>query len=101
AEEFSLLSPEVRLSGRGSLTFVEGTPLLEQPLNVTYTLAARGKIEQQLSKLRVLDGAKDDLGYSKLRDLGTIGGTLARPDATQFFIKLAESKVTELLAPQN
>lgn len=100
-EELSLLSPEVRMQGRGALTHVEGKPLLEHPISITYSLAARGKVEEQLARLRVLDGTKDELGYSRMRDTGTIGGTLSRPDASQFFLKLAESKVGEFLAPRN
>jgi hypothetical protein len=96
-DELTLLSPEVRLIGKGGVTNVPGKPLLEQPLSVSYSLAARGKVEQILGKMRVLDGTKDDLGYSKVKDTGTIGGTLSRPDPSQLFIKLAQSKLSDLL----
>ncbi|MBI2510850.1 MAG: hypothetical protein HYV96_02625 [Opitutae bacterium] len=96
-DEFTLLSPEVRLLGKGTITHVANKPLLEQPLAVNYTLAARGKTEQLLGKMRVLDGTKDDLGYSKMKDVGTIGGTLSRPDPSQLFIKLAQSKLADFL----
>lgn len=100
-EELSLLTPEVRLHGRGSIAYVAGKTLLEQPLSVTCSLAARGKIEQQLARLRVLDGTKDELGYARMRDAGSIGGTLARPDARAFFLKLADSKLGDLLSGSN
>ncbi|MBP6865035.1 MAG: hypothetical protein KBC32_07150 [Candidatus Didemnitutus sp.] len=100
-EELSLLTPEVRLHGRGSIAYVAGKPLLEQPLSVTCSLAARGKIEQQLARLRVLDGTKDELGYARVRDAGSIGGTLARPDARAFFLRLADSKLGDLLSGSN
>lgn len=96
-DELALLSPEVRLIGKGSITHVAGKPLLDQPLTVSYSLAARGKVEQLLGKMRVLDGTKDDLGYSKMKDTGTIGGTLSKPDPSQFFIKLAQSKLSDFL----
>ncbi|HLP24357.1 MAG TPA: hypothetical protein VK477_01675, partial [Acidobacteriota bacterium] len=96
-DELALLAPEVRLIGKGSVTHVPGKPLLEQPLTVNYTLAARGKIEQLFGKVRALDGTKDDLGYSKLKDVGTIGGTLGRPDPSQLFIRLAQSKLADFL----
>lgn len=96
-DELTLLSPEVRLLGKGSVTYVAGKPLLDQPLTVNYSLAARGKIEQLLGKMRVLDGTKDDLGYAKMKDIGTISGTLSRPDPSQFFIKLAQSKLSDFL----
>lgn len=100
-QEFNLLSPEVRLTGRGTVTHVEDRPILQQPLNVTYTLAARGKVEQTLGRLQVLDGTKDELGYARMKDPGTIGGTLSRPDPTALFVKLAEAKLGEYFTPRN
>jgi hypothetical protein len=96
-EELSLLSPEVRLNARGAVTWVAGRPLLEQPLALTYQLAARGRIEQTLARLRALDGTKDDLGYARARDVGTITGTVGRPQPNQFFLRLAEAKLGEFL----
>ncbi len=96
-EELSLLSPEVRLHARGTVTHAADRPLLEQPLALTYQLAARGRIEQTLARLRALDGTKDDLGYSRVRDVGTITGTVGRPQPNQFFLRLAEAKLGEFL----
>lgn len=95
--EFTLLAPELRLIGQGSVTHVADKPLLDQPLSISYQLAARGKTEQLLGKLRMLDGSKDDLGYSKMKDLGTITGTLNRPDPSAIFVKLAQSKLIDFL----
>jgi hypothetical protein len=92
-DEISLVSPEVRLNARGSVSYVEGKRLLEQPLTLNYQLAARGKVEQMLGRLRALDGTKDELGYSKARNLGQITGTLARPVPNELFLRLAESKL--------
>lgn len=96
-EEISLLSPEVRLNARGAVNHVEGKPLLEQPLTLSYQLGARGKVEQMLGRLRALDGTKDDLGYSKAKDLGQITGTLSRPVPNELFLRLAESKLGDFL----
>lgn len=96
-DEFTLLSPEIRLIGRGAVTYVAGKPLLEQPLSLSYQLAARGKVEQLLGKMRMLDGTKDDLGYARMKDAGTIGGTLGRPDPSALFVKLAQSKLVDFL----
>lgn len=95
-DEISLVSPEVRLNARGSVTYVEGKRLLEQPLTLNYQLAARGKVEQMLGRLRALEGSKDELGYSKARNLGQITGTLARPVPNELFLRLAESKLGDL-----
>ncbi len=100
-DELSLLSPEVRLTARGTLTHVEGKPLLEFPLWLSYQLGARGKVEQTLTRLKALDGTKDELGYAKMRDTGAIRGTLGRPDPSAFFARLAESKLADFLTPGN
>jgi hypothetical protein len=75
-------------------------PLLEQPLALNLSLAARGKVEQLLGKVRLLDGTQDDLGYARTREPLTIGGTLSKPDATAFFTRLAVGKFNELLTPE-
>jgi hypothetical protein len=97
----SLVAPEIRLNGRGSVTYVVGKPLLEQPLSVSLNLAARGKIEQLLSKLRLLDGSKDDLGYARTKDTVTVGGTLAKPDPSAFFTRIATAKLADFLDGEN
>jgi hypothetical protein len=96
-EDISLVSPEIRLNGRGTVSYVVGQPLLEQPLNVSLNLAARGKTEQSFGKLRLLDNAKDELGYTKTRDPVTVGGTLAKPDPTAYFARIATAKLTDFL----
>jgi hypothetical protein len=100
-EDFSLVSPDIRLLGKGTVTFVADKPLLEQPLNVSLTLAGRGKLEQLLGKLHLTDGSRDELGYAKTGQPVVIGGTLARPDPTAYFTRLATAKLGELLAPDN
>jgi len=100
-EDFSLVSPEIRLAGKGTVTYAMDKPLLQQPLNVTLAIAGRGKIEQLLGKLRLLDGSRDELGFARSQSLVTVGGTLARPDPSSFFTKVAASKLNELLTPDD
>jgi hypothetical protein len=100
-EDFSLVAPEIRLIGKGTVTFVEGKPLLEQPLSASLSIAARGKIEETLGKLRLTNGARDELGYAKARETITVSGTLLRPDPTAFFTRIATAKIADLLAPEN
>lgn len=96
-EDIGLISPEVRLLGKGTVTYVVGKPLLEQPMAVSLSLAARGKVEQLLSKLRVLDGSRDEVGYARTKETVTIGGSLAKPDPTAFFTRIATAKAADLL----
>lgn len=98
-EEMRLLAPELRLAGKGVVTHDPAKGLLERPLRFSTTLAARGPVEDILGKLRVLDVTKDDLGYARMRDSIFVGGTLARPDPTQFFARLAASRLSDFLTP--
>jgi hypothetical protein len=100
-EDISLVSPEIRLIGKGTVTHVADKPLLEQPLNAALSIAGRGKIEELLGKLRLLSGAKDELGYAKTKETVTLGGTLGRPDPTAFFTRIATAKIGDMLAPEN
>lgn len=100
-EDISLVSPEIRLIGRGTVTHVADKPLLEQPINASLTIAGRGKLEELFGKLRLLSGAKDDLGYARTKETVTLGGTLLRPDPTAFFTRIATAKLGDMLAPEN
>ncbi|HTL68835.1 MAG TPA: AsmA-like C-terminal region-containing protein [Lacunisphaera sp.] len=100
-EDFSLVSPELHLLGKGTVTYQADKPLLEQPLSVTLTLAGRNKLEQLLGKIRLLDGTRDELGYAKVTQPVVVTGTLARPDPSAFFTKIAASKLTDFLSPDN
>lgn len=100
-DNFSLVSPEIRLLGQGKVTHVAGKSLLEQPLQATLSLSGRGRLEEQLGKLRLLSGARDELDYAGTKEAVTLGGTLARPDPTPFFTRLATGKISDLLTPDN
>jgi hypothetical protein len=96
-EDISLISPEIRLLGKGTVTYVAGKRVLEQPMNATLSFAARGKVEQLLGKMHLLDGTKDEVGYSRIKEPILIGGTLSKPDPTAFFTKIATGKLSDLL----
>lgn len=100
-ENVSLVSPDVRLLGHGQVSYIEGKALLEQPLTAELSLSGRGKIEQNLGKIGVLDGTRDELGYAKMKTPVTVGGTLGRPDPSPFFTRLVKSKLTDFLTPES
>ena len=100
-EDISLVAPDIRLLGKGTVTYVADKPLLEQTLNASLAFAGRGKIEQLLGKLKLLDGTRDELGYAKTSAPITVGGSLAKPDPSAFFTKLATSRLTDFLTPDN
>jgi hypothetical protein len=100
-QDISLVSPEIRLNGRGSVSYVVGSPLLEQPLNLSLQIAARGKVEQLLGRLRLLDATKDELGYRRSKEPVILGGTLAKPDPSAFFTKMATARIADFLDAEN
>lgn len=90
-KDFRLRTPDISLTGQGAVTYQAGLAWLEQPLNLKLTMAGRGKTEQILGKLKLLDGQRDALGYATLRDSLTVTGSLAKPDASAF---LSDSRRT-------
>lgn len=81
-KDFTLISPEVRLGGTGQVSYVAGTPLLEQPLKLELTLATRGKLGDKMKGAGLLDAKADNLGYSPFIFPFRIGGTLAATDTS-------------------
>jgi hypothetical protein len=100
-QELVLVSPDVHFLGKGQVSYESGKKLLEQPLTAALSLRARGKVEETLGKLKVLDGSRDELGYANSKESVTLGGSLLRPDPTPFFVRLAASKLSDLFAPEN
>lgn len=99
--EVSMISPEVRLVGKGTITHVAGTPLLEQPLSVEATIASRGKLGELFNRARLLENAVDELGYYRVKYPVVIGGSMAKPDAVAFYTRLAASKLIENFSGEN
>lgn len=89
---FSLISPEMRLAGKGGLTAVDGKSFLEQPLNLELQLKARGRTGNALQYLHVLAAEPDALGYAACTLPLKVGGSLLKPDTSELqsaLVKLA------------
>ncbi|MEY2878726.1 MAG: hypothetical protein RLZZ15_1106 [Verrucomicrobiota bacterium] len=82
-KDFTLIAPEVRLSGGGEVAHRPGTKLLAQALAMEFTLRARGHTAELLKYLDRLDAAPDELGYAACTLPLRIGGTLDQPDASE------------------
>jgi hypothetical protein len=85
---FSLISPELRLTGGGTALHKPGSCLIEDSLAMEFTLRARGRHGELLKYLGALDPQTDDLGYATCTVPLKIGGTLARPDTSELNTKL-------------
>ena len=81
-KDFSLIAPELRLSGGGAIMAQPGTAILDQPLNLELSLRGRGRTADLLKYLGKLEVTTDELGYAPCTLPLKVAGTLARPDTT-------------------
>jgi hypothetical protein len=85
---FTLISPEVRLTGNGTALHKPGSTLLDDSLAMEYTLRARGRQGELLRYLGALDAHTDDLGYAACTVPLKVAGTLGKPDTSELNTKL-------------
>jgi len=81
--DFSLITPELRLSGYGTALHQPGRSGFDDALMMKFRLRARGRQADLLKYLGALEAQTDDLGYTDCVFPLTVGGTLGRPDATE------------------
>jgi hypothetical protein len=86
--DFTLISPEVRLTGNGTALHKPGSCLLEDSLAMEFTLRARGRQGELLKYLGALEPQTDDLGYAACTVPLKIEGTLGKPDTSELNTKL-------------
>lgn len=92
-KEFSLISPEIRLRGTGEISYRDGVPLLAQPLDLRIQLGARGRVENLMNNVALLDTRQDELGYTNLIETIRLGGTLENIDRSGLKKLLTEAAV--------
>lgn len=102
-KDFTLISPELRLSGGGQATHRAGAPLLDETLAMEFKLRARGRNAELLKYLGALETETDDLGYATCTLPLKVGGTLGKPDTSELnqrlmTLALEKSGVTEKAA---
>ena len=96
-QDFSLISPEVRLGGTGEIRAVGATDLAKQPLDLQLRLGARGHLADLMNRASLLDGKKDDLGYAGFTVPVHVGGTMSNPDADELKAALVKAAAGSLL----
>jgi hypothetical protein len=82
--EITLLAPEERLAGTGRISFVQGTPVRDQPLSIDLEMGVRGQLGKFLDVVGMLKDGQDTLGYSPLYQPIHLGGTLRNVDQSQW-----------------
>ena len=90
-KDFSLISPEIRIGGVGTVRQIDGVPLLAQPLDMQLSLAARGKLGDLIRRAGLLEKTQDSLGYAPFAVPLHIGGTLGNPDTNDIRTALLNS----------
>ena len=88
-KNFTLISPEVRLTGNGTALHRPGSSLLEDSLAMEFTLRARGRQAELLKYLGALEAQADDFGYAACSLPLRVGGTLQKPDTSELNARLA------------
>jgi hypothetical protein len=86
--EFTLIAPELRLAGTGTLLHRGGEGLFGDSLALELGLRARGRQGDLLRHLGLLEPVVDDLGYASCRLPLRVAGTPARPDCGELAARL-------------
>jgi hypothetical protein len=82
-KDFTLISPEVRLTGTGAITYAAGLSVLAQPLALQLSLGARGRLAELLERAGLLDTTQDSLGYAAFSMPIRLSGSLANTDTSE------------------
>ncbi|HEY1764208.1 MAG TPA: hypothetical protein VGF85_04740 [Opitutaceae bacterium] len=84
-KQFTLIAPEERIAGTGSITYQSGVPIRAQPFSLDLDVGVRGRLGIVLGILGMLkEGGQDELGYSQLYQQVHLGGTLQDIDQSQW-----------------
>ena len=76
-QDFTLISPTIRLTGNGSILQQEGVPLMKQPLTAQFELSAHGHAAEVFGKQGMLQSGTDALGYSPFFTPIKVSGTMS------------------------
>lgn len=90
-EEFRLVSPQARLTGRGRIAPAGTEPLMNRPLEAAFQLAARDETAVILGRMGLLGKTPDAAGYLAMREPFTVGGRPAEPDTRALYDLLARA----------
>ena len=87
-KDFTLISPEMRLTGGGEAKHTAGVGLLDETLVMEFQLRARGRHGELLKYLGALEPQADELGYALCTLPLKVRGTLSKPDTSELSSKL-------------
>ncbi len=87
--DFTLIAPELRLTGSGRTLHRPGASLLDDALAMEFRLRARGRQGELLKYLGVLEAKPDSLGYNACALPLKVAGTLGQPETPELNARLA------------
>jgi hypothetical protein len=91
-KNFSLISPDLRLLGGGTIDSASGwKSLLSSAMNLDLQMAVRGAQGDDLRTLRLLKKEADELGYTQLLERVSVKGTPSQPDAWSLIQQISGS----------
>ena len=91
--EFTLIAPEERLAGKGTIAHAEGVPIRNQALSVDLEMGARGHLARILDLVGLLKEGQDALGYRQLNQPIHLGGSLRNIDQSQWREMLIQASI--------
>ena len=87
---FTVLGPEIHVSGAGMVQYMDNLPVVDQPLRIDALLAAKGQAAYLLNNLGQLTDRKDAFDFYRGPTF-SIRGTPANPDYSELFRLLRSS----------
>ncbi|MFT3870786.1 MAG: AsmA-like C-terminal region-containing protein [Nibricoccus sp.] len=98
-DDFTLISPTMRLTGTGSILQQEGVPLLKQPLTIQLELGSRGYVADAFGKQGMLQAGSDSLGYTPLFAPIRLDGTLSEVGTEALMNLLVQKLLANAASP--
>ncbi|PTX94250.1 hypothetical protein DB354_10820 [Opitutus sp. ER46] len=95
--QLEFLSPDTRITGNGAITYQAGTPIQNQPLQVTLALAGKDNMAYLLNRAGLLGGQPDAQGFYPLSRQFAVKGTPAKPDAKELWTLILQAMAGGLL----
>lgn len=92
-ETLELVSPYLRLTGRGVINMDPDVPLVKQAQRLEMRLGFKESLGERMVARRMTDGTVDDLGYARFRVPIVLTGNLLTPDSKQFWEAVTRSMI--------
>lgn len=97
--EFIVKSRDIHLTGQGQVSYQEGVPVFDQPVEIKSQFSAKNDVALLLQELTLLKNEKDHLGY-ELGPSFSINGSLGHPDFSDLYRMIFRAS-TGILFPKN